>query len=68
MKVRPPRNNLKFANETYFSVGSVQLRLYRLPGIPKLIVTYEIVAADVSALLGLDVLDVHQLTVDTVFS
>lgn len=68
MNIKPSKCGFKFANATYSSLGSIQLPLYTPPGIPTIIVEMEIVPADIPALLGLDVLDEHQLTVDTVFN
>lgn len=68
MKIRPSKCGFKFANATYSSLGSIELPLHTTPSIPTIIVNMEIVPADVPALLGLDVLDEHQLTVDTVIN
>lgn len=46
----------------------LKLPLHEPPGVPAIIVRLDIVPAHVPALLGLDVLDLHQFTVDTVFN
>ena len=66
IKVNPSKCGFTFADATYASLGSVTLPLYTPPGIPTIMVELEIVPADIPALLGLDVLDQHQLTIDTV--
>lgn len=45
----------------------MQLPLYTPPGIPAIMVTSEVVTVDVPALLGLNVLDILQVTVDRAF-
>ena len=66
IKSKPSKCGFTFADATYASLGSVTLPLYTPPGIPTIMVQLEIVPADIPALLGLDDLDQHQLTIDTV--
>lgn len=64
--LRPSRKSFRFADAAYKSVGVTTLPLLTPVGVPNLYVKLDVVTADVPALLGLDVLDSHSLTADTV--
>ena len=66
MKLRPSTKSFRFADATYKSLGRLDLPLATPNGVTNIDVTLDVVAADVPTLLGLDVLDHHCLTADTV--
>ena len=68
-KPKPLRKSFKrfrFADSTFQSLGLIDLPLATPNGIPPIYITMDVVAANVPALLGLDVLDEHSLTPNTV--
>lgn len=62
---KPLKCGFNLGNLTYTSPRSLRLPLFTPPGIFTVFVKLEIVPADVSALLGLDVIDESQITIDT---
>ncbi len=58
----------RFADTTLESLGRVKIPLWTLPGAPTIVIDSYIVAADVPALLGMDVLDRALLVPDTVMN
>ena len=55
-----------FGDQVCESIGKITFPLATPPGIPVVQISFDIVTADVPALLGLDVLDKESLTCDTV--
>lgn len=66
-KGRKYPNRFRFGDVTFNSMGQVSLPLPTPEGVAPISVVFDIVPADVLALLGLDVLDRERLVADTVF-
>ena len=66
-QIRPSSNRFRFGDETFESLGKISLPLATPRGAPRILVDFDIVQADVPALLGMDVLDREELVADTVF-
>lgn len=64
--LRPSTKNFRFADAVYQSLGTIDFPLSTPRGIPIIFVKMEVVSADIPALFGLEVLDDHSLTADTV--
>ena len=63
---KPSQKRFRFPDSTFDSLGSIELPLATPRGIPTIFFQLNVVAADVPALLCLDVLDEYSLIVDTV--
>lgn len=66
-KRRKSHNRSRFGDVTFNSMGQVSLPLLTREGVATISVVFNIVPADVPALLGIDVLDRERLVANTVF-
>ena len=67
-KIRASGNSFRFGDENFESLGQISLPLPTPNGTPRVMVDFDIVQADVPALLGMDILDREELVADTVFN
>ncbi len=61
-------NCCRFGDETFSSLGIISLPLATPNGVIPIMIHFDVVQADVPALLGMDILDREQLVADTVFN
>jgi len=66
LKLRSSSKRFRFADATFDSLGRVFLPLATPCGVMAIYVPIDVVAADIPALMGLDVMDQHKLYVNTV--
>ena len=66
-QIRPSINRFRFGYQTFESLGNICLPLPTPKCAPRISIDFEIVQADVPALLGMDVLDREELVVAKVF-
>eukprot|EP00171_Calliarthron_tuberculosum_P023610 IDg23610t1 len=67
-RLKPSQNKFRFGDDTFSSLGVVTLPLPTPNGVKPIHVDFDIVLADVPALLGMDILDREELIADTVFN
>lgn len=67
-KIRPSSKSLLFTDTTIQSIGRVEIPLATPRGARSIVVSLDVVAADVRALRGLDVLNHNNITADTVLN
>lgn len=66
LRLKKIRERFRFANAIFDSLGTLNIPLATPSGIKTLLITLDVVTADVPVLLGLDVMDLHSVTPDFV--